>query len=310
MTKNLTKKAIVPALAMALASVIALSGVTYAWFTTGNTATVESLDVNVMTANGIQVSLDAASWRSSISGEDIKEAITKATSYANRLIQLPEGEIAPVSSAGNVVDGKLQMFYGEYNKDGTLKSEIEVEQNRTSGGNFVAFDLFFKSSGTQKLTLGMGDGKSFVNGIDVNTGEELDIGTENAVRVAFIPMGNAGTPAEARALTATGVKAMIWEPNDTARADGVDVDVVGTGKLGYSGFKAEFAGVAESALSANEVEAVSTFNADTDIIELKAGINKVRVYIWLEGQDVDCINNISFGDFTVNLFFSVPEVEG
>ena len=309
MNKNLTKKALVPAIAMVVASIVALSGVTYAWFTTGNTATVDSLDENVMTANGFQVSLDAASWRSSISGEDITDAITKATSYSNRLIQMPEGEIAPVSSAGNVVNGKLQMFYGEYNKDGTLKSEVEVEQNRTSGGNFVAFDLFFKSSGTQKLTLGMGDGKSFVNCIDVATGDELDIGTDKAVRVAFIPMGNAATPAEARALTANGVKAMIWEPNDASRADGVDVDTVGTGKLAYSGFKPSFASVAESALGANEVEAVETFNADQDIIELKAGINKVRVYIWLEGQDVDCINNISFGDFSTNLFFSVPEAE-
>lgn len=309
MNKNLTKKALVPAIAMVVASIVALSGVTYAWFTTGNTATVESLDVNVMTANGIQVSLDAASWRSSISGEDIKDAITDATSYAARLIQLPEGEIAPVSSAGNVVDGKLQMFYGEYNKDGTLKSEVEIEQNRTSGGNFVAFDLFFKSSGDQVLTLGMGDGKSFVKGIDVNSGEDLDIGTEKAVRVAFIPMGNAASPAEARALKGTdGKTALIWEPNDTSRADGVDVDVVGTGKLAYNGFKTAFASVAESALGENEVEAVTTFNADQAILNLKAGINKVRVYIWLEGQDVDCVNNISFGDFTVNLFFSVPEV--
>jgi hypothetical protein len=39
--------------------------------------------------------------------------------------------------------------------------------------------------------------------------------------------------------------------------------------------------------------------------------SKMRVYIWLEGQDVDCINNISNGDFSVTLQFAVPEtVEG
>ena len=50
-------------------------------------------------------------------------------------------------------------------------------------------------------------------------------------------------------------------------------------------------------------------DADSFTFELEAGINKIRIYIWLEGQDADCINNISFGDFTTNLAFSVPEAE-
>ena len=243
MNKNLTKKALVPAIAMAVASVIALSGVTYAWFTTGNTATVGTLDVNVQTANGIQVSLDASSWRSTISGDDIKDAITNANAYSNRVIQFPEGEIAPVSSAGNVVNGKLEMFYGEYNKDGTLRSEAEVEQNRTTGGNFIAFDLFFKSSMSQDMTLVYGDTQSYVKCIDINTGDALDVGTDKAVRVAFVPMGSAATPAAARGLTLASGKAQIWEPNASIRANGVEAD---GGKLDYKGFKTGFAGVAEA----------------------------------------------------------------
>jgi hypothetical protein len=305
MKQNLRKKALVPAIAMVVASVIALSGVTYAWFTTGNTASVTGLDVNVQTANGIQVSLDASAWRSVITANDIKNAVSNAVAYSNRLIQFPEVEIAPVSSAGNVVDGKLEMFYGEYNKDGTLMSKSEVEQNRTTAGNFVAFDLFFKSSMDQTLTLNLGDATSFVKGTDA-LGGLATVGTEKAVRVAFLPMGSAQTAAAARALKGNG-EVLVWEPNADSRADGVEAD---GGKLAYKGFKAEFAGVAEDSLGENEVKTVDTFNETKDIVELKAGINKMRVYIWLEGQDVDCINNISFGDFTANLSFSVPEVEG
>ncbi len=308
MNKNLRKKALVPAIAMVLASVIALSGVTYAWFTTGNTAKVTGMDVNVQTANGIQVSLDAASWRSTISGSDIQTAVSNANAYGTRKIQFPAStvEIAPVSSAGNVVNGMMEMFYGEYRQDGTLRSEAEVEQNRTTGGNFVAFDLFFKSSMDQALTLNLGDTASFVKCIDIATGAESNVGTDKAVRVAFIPMGTAATPEAARALTTNGT-AMIWEPNASARAEGVDAE---GGKLAYMGFKTAFEGVPEGELSANETAAVETFNADKEIINLGTGISKVRVYIWLEGQDVDCVNNISFGDFSVNLSFSVPEVEG
>lgn len=303
MKQNLRKKALVPAIAMVVASVIALSGVTYAWFTTGNTASVTGLDVNVQTANGIQVSLDAASWRSVITADDIVTAIN-TNAYSNVVMQLPAGEIAPVSTAGNVADGKLQMFYGEYNKDGTLRSEIEVEQTRTSGGNFVAFDLFFKSSMDQTLTLNLGDTASYVKGTAA-LGGSATVGTEKAVRVAFLTMGKADTPAAARGLKDVN-EVLIWEPNASSRADGVDADA---GKLAYNGFKAEFDAVAEKELGENEVAAVETFNESKDLIDLKAGINKIRIYIWLEGQDVDCINNISFGDFTTNLSFSVPEVE-
>ena len=304
MKQNLRKKALVPAIAMVLASVIALTGVTYAWFTTGNTASVTGLDVNVQTANGIQISLDADKWKSVITADDLVEAIGKATAYADRTIQIPGGEIAPVSTAGNVVDGKLQMFYGEYDKSGNLRSVAEVEQNRTSGGNFVAFDLFFKSTMDQTLTLNLGDTASFVKGTTSMGGFD-NVGTEKAVRVAFLDMGSAATAAQARALK--DVNAVhIWEPNSATRADGVDAE---TGKLAYKGFKAEFESVPEDSLTDSEVATVTTFDTNQDIIELKTGISKVRVYIWLEGQDVDCINNISFGDFTANLAFSVPEIE-
>ena len=301
MKQNLRKKALVPAIAMVVASVIALSGVTYAWFTTGNTASVTGLDVNVQAANGIQISLDAAAWRSVLTADDLIEGTTKN----NVAIQFPTNEIAPVSTAANVVDGKMEMFLGAYATNGTLTSVKEVEATSTTG-NFVAFDLYFKSSMAQTLSLEMGDNLSFVKCIDLVNGGTSNVGTEKAVRVAFLDMGSASTPAAARALkTPESVK--IWEPNATTRADGVEAE---TGKLPYSGFKAEFSNVAESALGDDQVAPVTTLTEASDFtFELEGAINKIRIYIWLEGQDVDCINNISFGDFTTNLAFSVPEAE-
>ena len=307
MKQNLRKKALVPAIAMVLASVIALSGVTYAWFTTGTTASVTGMDVNVKTANGIQVSLDASSWKSVITATDIKNAITGATAYANRMIQYPEGEISPVSSAGNVSNGKLAMFGGEYNNAGNLRGWELTDKNGTTECDYIAFDLFFKSTSEQPLTLKVGDDASFVKETLALGGVE-NTGVEKAVRVAFIPMGsvNGNDAAGARGLKMESGKAIIWEPNSGSRAAGVDAE---TGKLAYNGFTKAFEDVAESAL-ADEVEAVTSVDGtQEDMIMLANGITKVRVYIWLEGQDVDCVNNISSGDFTVNLGFTVPEPE-
>lgn len=308
MKQNMRKKALLPAVAMVLAAVIALSGVTYAWFTTGNTASVTGLDVNIQTANGIQVSLDASAWKSIITAENIRDSITRVGgTYSGSANQYPTGEIAPVSSAGNVVDGKLQMFYGEIAKDGTLLSKAEAEEERTSGGNFLAFDLFFKSSSKQTLTLNIGDALSYVKGASIG-GSNADAGAEKAVRIAFVPLGSAATPEAARALQGDdSTTALIWEPNSDSRAAGVEAN---TGKLPYNGFNSEFTGYTENELLDKGVAShVTTFTTSADIMELQQGINKVRVYIWLEGQDVDCVNQISFGDFTANLSFSVPEVE-
>ena len=312
MKKNLGKKALLPAIAMVLASVIALSGVTYAWFTTGITAQVENLDVNVATANGIQVSLDAASWKTVLTAEDFTNAIENGTAYGNRKIQFPANEINPVSSAGIVdASGYLEMFLGSLD-NGKLTSSKETDTNSTAG-NYVAFDLFIKSStDAYDLTLKMGD--TSVTGINVETGAATTVGTEKAVRVAFIPMGFATTAGAARDLkaiptteeyTSLNGKAIIWEPNASTRATGVEAN---PGVLTYKGFCAAFSDPMTEAEVISGGKAIDVTTTQDDIVfPLGAGINKIRVYIWLEGQDVDCVNEISNGDFRVNLFFTLPD---
>ena len=313
MKKNLRKKALVPALAMALAAVIALSGVTYAWFTTGTTANVNNLNVNVQTANGIQLSLDGKSWKSTLTTDDLRAAITNAsTIYSGVCIQLPSGEIAPVSSAGTVTGGRMAMYLGEYNEDGTLKSALLTDKNGAGDNyNYIAFDLFFKYSGNQPLSLNVGEGQSVVSTISIaadGTASQLtgaaDMGTKSAVRVAFVPMGSYDTDAEARNWKEATAATKIWEPNSDIRAAGSEG---GTGKLDYVGFNGEFESEKEDALPSDKVAAVETFDTSEPLMDLSKTYSKMRVYIWLEGQDVDCINNISNGDFQVTLQFAVPE---
>ena len=42
---------------------------------------------------------------------------------------------------------------------------------------------------------------------------------------------------------------------------------------------------------------------------LTAGITKIRVYMWVEGQDVDCENQASGSDISFNLQFAVDGEE-
>ena len=62
--RSLVKKALLPAIVAVLCSVIALTSVSYAWFTLGSTASVSDIDVNVTAAEGLQISADGTNWKS------------------------------------------------------------------------------------------------------------------------------------------------------------------------------------------------------------------------------------------------------
>ena len=47
-----------------------------------------------------------------------------------------------------------------------------------------------------------------------------------------------------------------------------------------------------------------------EVLNLEAGDTKVRIYMWVEGQDVDCENYASGGDLSFNLQFSSLENAG
>lgn len=46
---------------------------------------------------------------------------------------------------------------------------------------------------------------------------------------------------------------------------------------------------------------------DYKLFDLAAGITKMRVYMWIEGQDIDCENNASGTDITYNIELSIRE---
>ena len=43
------------------------------------------------------------------------------------------------------------------------------------------------------------------------------------------------------------------------------------------------------------------FDTQQTLLNLKPGITKVRIYMWVEGQDVDCENNASGTDISFNV---------
>lgn len=322
MEQQYKKKALLPAVAMAMTSVIALTGISYAWFTMGNTASLDSLDVQVTTATGISVSMDAVDWKSTLTATEIMTDYSEGddATYGDITNQFPADSILPVSTAGAVSDGEMAIFYGEVNGDDSLTSTSETAPDQYSDeGNYIAFDLFFDVAEKTELYLGSGSAVTYID--DENSNTTDDYGTQNSVRVAFVDLGcdTTTTQATTQALAGEGITqaSFIWEPNATDHTDYAIANNSGISDkvVAYSGFNSEFSELPVSSLGEkvtsmdNLVRASAPISIDGSVVvadyitTLEVGFNKIRVYIWIEGQDVDCNNDISFGGISTTMNF-------
>ena len=98
MAKTKSKKKdrkILLAVIMILFVGVVLTTSTYAWFTANRTVTVESIDVQVSTSQGLQISADASNWKSIVTNADLT-----GVSWTGALNQIPSGNnnAVPVST--------------------------------------------------------------------------------------------------------------------------------------------------------------------------------------------------------------------
>ncbi len=301
----------------------------YAWFTANKTVTVNTINVNVAASSGLQISVDGVEWKPVITNDDILNTINGTNeNYPTNKNQFPQGlnSLAPVSTDGTVdIEGLMEMYLGEIGSDdGGNYALTATKDNEVQGttGNFIAFDLFFQVQKDSTVYL--------TNLSSIKAGPEQQTGIQNAARAGFIvssETANAGDPAGTiQALK--GTTARIWEPNydvhtkagiaNASSVYGKTVNATGNDRLDYYGVTAEITeGVALDSTDATYFTAVtpditsvaSGIPAATyaKAFDLKAGVSKVRVYLWVEGQDVDCENVASGGSIAFDMQFSLNE---
>ena len=299
---------------------IMLATSTYAWFTANKTVSIGTLQVQIEAKNGIQISADGTNWKSIVQKTDLTSA---STTYKAAKNQLPN--VLEAVSTGGVVntDGQLPMYYGNIgtNAEGNyiLTATKETDANGTAG-KYIAFDLFFKVDKQTDIWITPTSG--------VKTTDTNDTGIKNASRIGFVVLGNTTAGADLAVIQAlnsgTSSSTYIWEPNYNIHtpagiANARDVYGVTTTAddviLPYSGVISEI-NDGDNVLLGNATQAKddtkfknvtityktkANFTHYIPAFKLSNGITKVRIYMWVEGQDVDCENNASNGNITFDL---------
>jgi hypothetical protein len=304
--------------AMLLVSALALTTATYAWFTKGDTGRVQNLTLQAEAASGIQLSADAKNWKSTITATDLND-----TSLGN---SLPTGEVSPLSSTGAL--GQSEGTYGTlvlYQLEQELDSEyVTTAADTTGGSNVMRFDFYVKNDNDDTgATLLLDFDDSNKSSVTATKDGETDKGNgiQDAVRVAFIRQGYVKTSTSGYASTVLTKKTdastanLIWEPNSKEH-----VKYGGNSYIDTYAIKAAFNKSMSVKISDNGtidknfssvVAKQSTFKESDlgDATSVSLGeipgqsITKFTVYVWFEGQDVDCTNKESGGNITIDLKF-------
>ena len=298
--KKQIRKAMICTIAMMVAAIVSLTGVTYAWFSESNEATVDGISMKVAAyEGGIYISKDPfpSKFDTSISIE------------ADEIFQ---GQHNPASTAGYVGnDGKLQFFSGSLDSptDKTLNEIISVSEN----GYFFEQDIYFdNSTGSKEITINL-TGTTIIP----TDGKRTDL----AARIAIVTHGSIDTiafNAQTAYPTAPAGKGavQIFEPNDTIHTPAGHTEYKNnmpgksaasdTDTYKYFGLKAIGTDI-DRFTEGSQLEEVTTIKKAEDVkIKVPAeSYLKITVYVWLEGQDADCQNNISGKPYTADIHFTL-----
>ena len=309
-----------------IVSVIMLGTTTYAWFTANQVVTINSLDVKVEASNGLQISTNASAWKSVLTNADI------VAGYNGSKNQLP-ATVTNVSTDGivNQDTGTLNMYKavigndadtGDYN----ITTSLEADK-QGSIGNYIAFDVFLRVDKDQTIYLTTSSNVVAKEGTD-------DKGLKNAARIAFVELGKGAStdsPSDLMKLNnSVASKAIIWEPNMDGHTAMVTDSVASEfGVTLAAGTNTPYYGVnKEIATPINLKDLINGTNTDDATLvnpdiatpvamtqyerafDLTAGVTKMRIYMWIEGQDIDCENNATGSDISYNLQLSTQSSSG
>lgn len=305
----------------------------YAWFSTNLNVKINTFQMSVAKNGGLTISLDGINYDTFVEvSEDILINQLKNT-YPNNESQWSAVGLTPVSTNGiaNSNSDRFEIFASSGvryknldTNNGYIKTVLTKEEGRSNFNNYIAFDLFLKNSTGSPLSDNLYIERNTEISLVEETNEEME-GLFNSIRLGFLRIGS--VPLDADVNTVQNMEcnnactSTIYEPNHTKhvglsieRAQKYGITLVdgeffptygcikgggpiymrdavsGSPNLDYNYFKLQ--------------ETIKDDDLENPLFELPNGITKMRIYLWIEGQDIDSLETDSSGtkiDVSINL---------
>jgi len=302
---------------------------TYAWLSQTLNVKVKFFDLQVQTDNGLFISLDGVEYSDTVE-ISLDSIITDLEdTYPTNTNQWASSGLWSVSSNGipDSNSDKFNVFFGEVNKktknspDGKrfLNTKQITETRANKASYFIAFDIFLKNvSGSPKpdnLYLSDGTSIDFEDGTDIEVKDAManimDSIRFGIVRIASTLSTEASAEIVQNLECNDACEMVIFEPNNLhhtelaiERAANYGVTMVDGVAMPTYGVIAEGNYLAHTngqegtgiPLDTEHFALQETItNYDNPIFKMPNGITKLRIYVWIEGQDIDSLETYSKG---------------
>lgn len=285
---------------------------TYTWFSISRTPQVSNLSMYVTSQTGLEIALtpDSEEWGSKISYLDMA-----SENFPLRPVTWSEKE-QRFYTAGYAADGRLS---GRWH---ALSDEENANQNDINGyyslGTLYARsfqDVTVSLTASTEMEEGLSGSGTYLIGTPVWDSESISHinageGAENAVRIGIqvTLLDEYDNPIEQTK------QFFIYEPNCDTHADGTQGYVATPSIDGEDSLVPEDRLILQGTSTWTEatpvengvqVYSIGDFQSSTELFSLKAGQKAmIKLYLWLEGQDVDCTNAINEAQIIANIQFN------
>lgn len=316
-----------------LAGVLLISA-TYAWFYASLNVKIHLFNMVVSNESGLYISFDGKDFKSTVEISKDNLIYNLKSTYPNHTNQWASRGLYTVSTNGisSKNNSKFDIFGAsnierniyQNSKRKLLSTKVIKEDVASDGNSFIAFDIFLKNitGSPYNDNLYLTDKTAIT--FDKTTFDDSD-GSINSLRLGFVKIGSVSSKSDLDTIQNincnNNCEMVIYEPNsrnhsassiERAGKYGVKlIDGVYTPTFAVikSGEYLEIAnGHAGSGVPADlqhfaMQETITDF--ENPIFEIPDGITKVRVYVWIEGQDMDSVVTNSKGaaiDISINFY--------
>ena len=297
---------------------------TYAWLSTSLNVKVKNFKMVVARNSGLSLSLDGITFTTTIEVSSDRLMKQLPLTYPDSVSQWAGNGLVPVSTSGGLspndtrftIFGSSGVRYRARAKNvGYITTGIMSENTRAEFNSFIAFDLFVKNvTGSPVADNIYFDEDTFVE-MDSDSGEEMEA-LVNSARIGILKMGTVPKTASVNEIQHVGCngacQTIIFEPNSKnhnelsheralkyglnlhdgeyfptysyKRAGGpiyVKNTISGSADLDYNYFQLQ--------------QTVTEEDFVNPLFQAPDGITKLRIYIWIEGQDIDSLETDSEG---------------
>ena len=309
---------------------VSLIVATYAWFSASLNVKIKFFDIKVSTDTGLFISLDGIHFADAVEISRDSVIFDLKQYYPNHTNQWATAGLWSVSSNGipNANSDKFAVYEGKIGKYTDkprrgikfLNTFLMPEDKPDDYNQYIAFDIFLKNvSGSPKkdnLYIGAGTYVDFDESADEETIEKMqDI--MNSMRIGIVKIGE--TNSKSPVATIQNLKcnnqcaSFIYEPNSLNHNE---ESIVAAANLGITlednTYVPTYGVIAEGKRLDHKSGFINSgvnldlehfalqktmFEEDFDdpIFQVPNGITKARVYLWIEGQDVDALEVHSEG---------------